>query len=222
MLPNDVVNLIIGVPAILACLQLTHRKQLIGLLFWPGALFYVTYNSFATIMAMPSVLLFMLHLGLVVLSAATLVMFLQRINMPAVQQKLAGSVSERLAGMILVFFGTAFFFLALSIFIGKDSSMPKIATAAADLVIAPVWVIAGVQLFRRRPSGYALGGGMLFHAAALFIGLLFYFILQPLVTGMPFPLNDFIAILPMALMCFLPFGLFVRGVLRLAGKEDKG
>ncbi len=55
---------------------------------------------------------------------------------------------------------------------------------------------------------------MLFHAATLFIGLLIYFFLQPLVAAVPFPLEDFIAIVPMALLCFVPFGLFMRGVLR--------
>ena len=38
MLSNDVVNLVIGVPAILACMLFHRREKLTGLLFWPGAL----------------------------------------------------------------------------------------------------------------------------------------------------------------------------------------
>ena len=214
MLSNDVVNLVIGVPAIVACLLLTCRKQLIGLLFWPGALFYVTYNSLAATVAFPSWPLFITHLALTVLSVIALVLLLPRIDMPAVKKRLAGKVPERFAGAALTLFGVAFFFLALSILFGVETGRSEIATAAADLVIAPVWVIASIYLLRRKPLGYALGGGMLFHAATLFIGLMIYFFLQPVIAGVPFPLEDFIAIIPMALLCFVPFGLFVRGTIR--------
>jgi len=46
----------------------------------------------------------------------------------------------------------------------------------------------------------------------LFVGLLAFFILQPFVAGVPFPLEDFIVILVMGLVVFVPFGLFLRGV----------
>jgi hypothetical protein len=44
---NDVVNLAIGVPILLGSMWLARRGRLIGLLFWPGALFYVLYNYIA-------------------------------------------------------------------------------------------------------------------------------------------------------------------------------
>ena len=215
MLSNDVINLLIGVPVIVACLLLNRREQLIGLLFWPGALLYVTYNSLAAAVAFPSLLLFIAHLALTTLSVAALVLLLPRINMTAVKQRLAGSVPERFAGATLALFGVAFFALALSIFFNDQASPNELATAAADLVIAPFWAISGIHLLRRKPLGYALGAGMLFHAATLFIGLLIYFFLQPIVAGVPFPLEDFIVIVPMALLCFVPFGLFVRGAIRI-------
>jgi hypothetical protein len=214
MLTNDVVNLLIGVPAIVFSLLLSRRKRLLGLLFWPGALLYVTYNSLAAVVAFPSLLLFIFHLALTALSIVALILLLPRINMPVVKKRLTGSVPERFAGATLALFGVAFFALALSIFFGGEAGRSEIATATADLVIAPAWAICGIQLLRRKPLGYSLGAGMLFHAATLFVGLLIYFFLQPLVAGVPFPLEDFIAIIPMALLCFVPFGLFVRGIIK--------
>ena len=38
-LANDLVNLLIGLPILLGSLELAKRGKLIGLLFWPGALF---------------------------------------------------------------------------------------------------------------------------------------------------------------------------------------
>jgi hypothetical protein len=52
----------------------------------------------------------------------------------------------------------------------------------------------------------------------LFVGLLIFFILQPFVTGAPFPLVDFVVILVMGLVVFIPFGLFWRGLI-MAGKD---
>jgi hypothetical protein len=41
---SDVVLLIIGLPILLGSLWLTRRGELVGLLLWPGALFFVLYN----------------------------------------------------------------------------------------------------------------------------------------------------------------------------------
>ena len=47
----------------------------------------------------------------------------------------------------------------------------------------------------------------------LFVGLLVFFILQPFLTAMPFPAQDFVVIFVMGLVCFIPLALFIRGIL---------
>jgi hypothetical protein len=69
-----------------------------------------------------------------------------------------------------------------------------------------------VQLWRRQPLGYVTGAGLLFQASMLFIGLLAFFILQPVLTAAPFALTDTIVIALMSLIILIPFGLFLRGV----------
>ena len=43
--PNDVVNLVVGLPILLGSMWLTRRGALAGLLLWPGCLLYVLYKS---------------------------------------------------------------------------------------------------------------------------------------------------------------------------------
>ena len=67
-LPTDLVNLLIGLPILLGSMWLARRGRLIGLLLWPGALFYVLYNYLVYVFAMPLNVAFLLHLTLVTLS----------------------------------------------------------------------------------------------------------------------------------------------------------
>ena len=69
---NDVVNLFIGLPILLGSMALAQRSQLIGLLFWPGALFYTFYNYAVYTFAMPFTWQFVPYLMLVVLSVYTI------------------------------------------------------------------------------------------------------------------------------------------------------
>ena len=91
-MPNDVVNLFIGAPILLGSMWLARRGQLIGLLFWPGALFYVLYNYIAYVFGMPSSVLFLLYLAMVTLSAYTLIGLVAGIDGTAVRQTVPCSV----------------------------------------------------------------------------------------------------------------------------------
>ena len=44
---NDLVNLLLGLPILIGSMALSKRGKLIGLLFWPGALLYILYNTLA-------------------------------------------------------------------------------------------------------------------------------------------------------------------------------
>jgi hypothetical protein len=215
---NDVVNLFIGLPILLGSMWLARRGRLIGLLLWPGALFYVIYNSIAYAVALSFNLMFLLHLVLVFLSVYTIIGLLSNMDSVVIEQRLKGAVPERFAGGVLIGYGGLFFVRAVgqiaSALASKVSFVgTELAVLIADLVITPAWIIGGVFLWRRQAFGYIIGTGLLFQASMLFIGLLVFFLLQPLLAGVTFPVSDFIVIFVMGLICFVPFGLFVRGVL---------
>jgi hypothetical protein len=215
---TDMVNLFIVLPVLLGSMSLARRGKLIGLLFWPGALFIVTYHYLAYAVSLTSLWQFVFYLVLVLLSAYTIYILLSSVDSLSMQAQLAGKVPERFAGGVLAGFGILFFFwrgsLAVQSLIGSALlSKPELATAITDALLAPAWVIVGVSLWRKQAFGYVAGAGLLFQFSMLFIGLFVYFALQPALAGVPFPVDDFVAVFTMSLVCFIPFGLFLRGVL---------
>jgi membrane protein implicated in regulation of membrane protease activity len=215
---NDVVNLFIGLPILLGSMWLTRRGRLVGLLFWPGALFYVTYNYIAYAVAVSFTLQFVAYLVLVLLSVYVMFRLLSSMDTTVIQQKLLGAVPERFAGGVLVGLSSLFFLRAVGQVVnaltGQSAlSEPELGVLVADLLIMPACVVGGVLLWRQQAFGYVTGVGLLFQASMLFIGLLVFFILQPFLTASPFPVDDFVVVFVMGLVCFVPFGLSVRGVL---------
>ena len=215
--PNDVATLLVGLPILLGSMWLARRGRLMGLLLWPGALFYVLYNYLVYVLAMPFGAAFLLHVVLLLLSAYTLIALLASIDGSAVQQRLAGSVPERVAGGILAGLGLLFALRAAAVMIGTLASQAamvdtEVALNVTDMTIGPALVIGGVSLWRRRGFGYLTGLGLLFQTSMLFIGLIIVLLVQPFLTEAPFALVDVIVVSIMGLISFVPFALFVRGV----------
>ena len=216
-LANDIANLLIGLPMLLGSMWLTRRDKLIGLLFWPGALFFVLYNYLVYVIAMPLNAVFLLYLGSVVLSLYSLIGLVASIDGKAVQGRLASAVPERLAGGVLAGLGLLFFLLVIGTIINALISQSPItktelALHTADFLISPAWVICGLLLWQRKALGYVAGLGVLFQASMLFIGLIIVLLIQPFLTTAPFVLVDVVVVFIMGLVCFIPFALFIRGV----------
>jgi hypothetical protein len=119
-LANDVVNLFIGLPILLLSMGLAGRGKVVGLLFWPGALFYGLYNYLAYLFGMPFNGMFPFYLAIVTLSIYTTIGLVAGIDGQALKNRLAGRVPEKLAGGVLTAFGILFmlFFLATMLFMG--------------------------------------------------------------------------------------------------------
>jgi hypothetical protein len=224
-LPNDAINLLLGLPILLVCMWLTKRGKLIGLLCWPGALLYTFYNYIAYIIGMPFGWVSLVFIALVMLCSYLIILLVRNIKWSIVQTSLMGKVSEKFSGGVLVFFGAGFFFLALGVITGANTNqatipMTDVGVAVADIVLSTLLFVGGIFLFRRKPLGYVSGMGLLFAASALFIGVVLVVLLQPVLTDAPFVLEDVVVLSGMALVCFIPTGLFMRGV--LLGSEKPG
>ncbi len=221
-LTNDLVNLVVGLPILLGSIWLTRRGKLVGLLLWPGALLYDLYNYIANISGTPFGFFTFAYLAIVLLCAYVVYDLLRKIDNRPVSEQLNGAVSEKLAGWVLVLFGVAFIFRAISMFAearaGQTTLLAgEIGTLVADLVLSTVWIAGGVLLLRRRPLGYASGLGLLFAGSMLFIGLILILLVQPVLMDVPFVLTDVIVVFIMGLICFIPFVLFMRGVVSGSG-----
>lgn len=210
---NDLVNLLLGVPIILGSLWLTQRRKLVGLLFWPGALFFVVYNAIAYTFALPPGWPFLLYLLLLALAVYTLIGLVASIDSGTVRARLAGRVPARLAGGVLVGLGVLFLLRGIGLIAGGgELARTDVAVLVADFLTIPAWIVGGALLWRRQALGYVAGAGLLFQASMLFIGLIVFLLLQPALTGAPFALADVAVIAIFGLVCFVPFALFTRGL----------
>ncbi len=223
--PNDAATLLVGVPLLVGSMWLAWRGWLLGLLAWPGALLYMLYNFLAYALAMPVGLPILVHLSLVSASLYATLGLLSGIDARAVQRRLVGAVSERLAGVVLIALGLLFLASvlgAITAAVVSQTAIPEIELAVhtADFLIAPAWVIAGTLLVRRSAIGYVAGLGLLIQGSMLFVALAVLILLQPGLTGVPLMLGDLAVVLAMGLVCFVPTGLFVRGVLRESTRES--
>lgn len=217
-LPNDVVNLIIGLPALLGSMALSRRGRLLGLLLWPGTLLYVVYNAIAYAFALPLSVGLLLWFMLLTVSAYVTIGLVTIIDGKVVQRRLRGAVPERIAGIVLVSLGTAFFLRVIGVMaqaLVGSTTLPDsdLAVLSSDLLTAPAWVAGGALLWRREATGYVTGAGLLFLISTLFVGLIAFMLLQPIVTDASLRLADIAVVFVMGLACFIPTGLFLRGVM---------
>ena len=212
--PNDLVNLVIGLPVLLVSMALARRGKLAGLLCWPGALFFVLYNYLIYTLAMPFNGIYLVYLALDGLSLWATIVLIYRIMDSNLQQKLAGFVPVKFPAIVLIGLGLVYFFRAISLIIpalsnGAGHISPDLATSISDLLVMPFWATSGILLWLKKPFGYASGLGLLYQGSMLFIALLVYFVLQPFLTAAPFALSDFIVILIMGLVCFIRLVYFL-------------
>ena len=223
---NDVVNLFIGVPILLGSMWLAWRGKWFGLLCWPGALFFAFYNYLAYIFALPFDWRFPIHLVLTVLGGYTLAGLMATMDGDAIKQKLEGRVHEKLAGGVLAGFGILFLLRSLGVmgvalYSGNPLANADLAVNIADISISPALAIGGLLLWRRKAFGYSAGLGLLFQASMLFIALIAFFILQPMLTTDTFKAIDTLLIFIMGLICFVPFFLFSRGAWKNNNKGER-
>lgn len=218
-LTNDLVNILIGLPFFLFSLVMIKRDKLLGTLLLPGALIYVIYNYFAYLLGKPYHWSAAGYLLLMLISGYGLILLLRSIDHHQIKARLEGRVADKISGWVLVFFGLAFIALALSEIIPGilDGSIPPLgekAVSAADILVSIGWVIGGILLLGRNGLGYTMGLGLLLAASSLFIGLILFFFIAPLLTARPFDWIEVLTVFIMGMISFVPTALFCRGVIR--------
>lgn len=225
-LSNDVVNLVIGLPALIIALWLTRRGKFLGLMIWSGALFYITYNFLAGAIATAFLPIFWVHLALVVLSLLVIIKLFASLDFATIKTTLHGRVKPGFYAIVLLLLGALFFLRSLLEVIGSlngsgMASSPELAVAIADLFITTFWMVGAIALLRKSGFGYASVAGLLFQASMLFIGLLVFFILQPAIAGVPFPVEDFVVIFSMSLVCIIPTILYLVNINKAFHTKNK-
>ena len=215
--PSDVFNLVVGLPILLGSMWLARRGKLIGLLCWPGALFYVLYIYVPYVIGVPFNVLFLPYLVLVALSAYTLIGLVASIDGEVVRQRLTGFVPARTSGGILVGLAILVIVRQTAVIVTALASQTpvdavEISSWIADFTVAvPVLLVGGIQLWQRKALGYVAGAGLLLGYGVLALSVIPFFVLQARYTASPIDVAGIVVVLVMAALCFIPFSFFVRG-----------
>jgi len=215
-LTNDLINLVLGLPILFGSMWLGRRGKLVGLLCWPGALLYILYNYLAYLFGMPLSWLTSVYLVLVLLSTYSFFDILRSIDHTSMQRRISGVVPVKTSGWFLIVFGVLFIFRAIGM-ISQAGNLPsyEIGTLIADVVISVLWVACGILLLQRKPFGYVSGLGLLFVASELFIALILFLFLQPVLVSSPIAWTDVVVVSIMGVVCSVPTWLFARGVISI-------
>jgi hypothetical protein len=214
---QDALNIIVGLPVLLGSMWLARRGSLIGLLLWPGALFYVLYDYGYYVLGAPFNWFFLAYIGLMTVSAYAAVVVIANTDGVAVRDRLVRTVPRRLTGGVLV--GLAVLFtglwsaLTMSALASGSPADPIVRTVVTmDLTVQlPALFAGGVLLWRRAPLGYVVAAGLLLQAATYLIGLSAITVLQEVLTQVPF---DAVAVVPGIVVGVVSLALlasFVRG-----------
>ena len=212
LVANDAFNLVVGLPLLLVPMWLARRGKLIGLLCWPGALFYVLYVYLAYVIAVPFGVLFLPHLFLATISAYSLIALVASIDGEAVRQRLVGTLPARTTGGILLALAVLIILRQLALIVtalvSRSSPSPaELAQWVDDFAVAcPALIVVGAEVWRHKALGYVGGAGLLLAYVALALSLL-----PTMLITSPVDVGGIIVVAIMAALCAAPFAFFVRG-----------
>lgn len=214
---QDALNLVVGLPILAGSMWLARRGALIGLLLWPGALFYVLYDYGYYVLGAPFNAFFLIYIALMTLSAYAMIGVVVSIDAAVVHARLAEAVPARLVGGFIAALAVLFTALWSAISVSTFASgaqlelVPRVVTIMDLTIQLPALFVGGVLLMRRHALGYVVAAGLLLQAAAYLIGLSVLTVLTETLTGVPF---DVVAVAPglvIGAIALVFVGMFVRG-----------
>jgi hypothetical protein len=162
---GDAANLVL-VPILVGSMWLARRGSMIGLLLWPGALFYALYAYAIYLVGAPFTVLDFAYVALVVLTASTLIGVVASIDGEEVRHRLAGAPVRSIGGALVA--------IALLAYAGLTATaVSMLASPASGTEMRPQWVLdcalgtpvlllGGALLWRRLSLGYVAAPGLLF------------------------------------------------------------
>jgi hypothetical protein len=218
LLVQDVFNLVVGLPILVGALWLARRGSLIGLLLWPGALFYLAYIYLHYLVGAPFSASFLGYVAIAALSAYTTIGLVASIDGDTVRLRLAGAVPPRLVGGFL---------MGLALLTVSQDAGGAVATALAggapidplargvwiaDLTLGvPAMLIVGGLLWRRVSLGYVAAAGLLLSFGMTSVVIAAMLALQPVLTGAPIDGATVMGLLIFGAVPLTPLLLFARG-----------
>jgi hypothetical protein len=177
---QDLVTLVVALPALGVALIATRRGSARGALAWIGLLGYICYTYIGAAFAYDFGPFFLIYVALFSLSVFALVAAVSGIDSRAIQQRFDAATPRRAVAAFL----TLMAFLLTALWLGRiipnltanpvpETIEPFKYVFSLDLgLIVPLMLLGAVWLWRRNPWGPVLAGSMLIKAATMGLALL--------------------------------------------------
>jgi len=217
---TDALNLVVGLPILLGSMWFARRGSLIGLLIWPGALFYILYVYTFYILGVPFNILFLPYIALVTLSVYTIIGLVASIDGEEVRQRLSGKVPVRTTGgmfiiIAILFMAVDMFLIVTAIVSRAPVSSTSYASWVTDFTIQlPALLLVGILLWRHEALGYVAAPGLLFQGGVLNAGFAIVLVLQAIFTASPINVPFVALVFVIGAISFIFLAFFVRGAAR--------
>jgi hypothetical protein len=213
---TDALNLVAGLPLLLGSMWLARRGSLIGLLCWPGALFYILYIYMFYVLEVPFNVLFLPYVILVTLSVYTMIGLIASIDGEAVR-RLSGHLPARVIGAALILIALLFTIVDTVLIGTALASRASVDTTThvswiVDFTIElPALLLAGILLWRREALGYVAAPGLLLQGGVLNAGFALVLVFQALFGAAPINVPFAAVVFVIGALSFVLLAVFVRG-----------
>lgn len=213
---TDALTLFVGLPILLGSMWFARRGSLIGLLCWPGGLFYILYVYAFYVLEVPFNWLFLPYVVLVAMSMYTTIGLVASIDGEAVRRRLNSGVPVRTIGAIFILIAVLFIIVdAGSIITSLASHSPVDTTTrvswVADFTIQlPAELVIGILMWRREAFSYVAAPGLLLQAGVLNAGFAIVQVLQARFAGAPINMTFDGLVFGIGAISIIFLGFFVR------------
>lgn len=214
-LPNDYINLFWGIPVLIVSVILSLRHNSIGHIGWAGSLLFILYNEIAYFFAVRNTYSVVMNAAIVLLSTAAIALLLASLDYEKLQSARLPIRHPKAYGVVLIIMGLVFVARAVMNISNMATGnvvlpLSDIGVNIADLILCTLWIISGILVFGKLTTGYSIGFISYFHGSMLFIALMIFLVIQPVLCRTEFVMADFIVIMTMSLTFLVPFLLLIR------------
>ena len=215
-LATDWMNLLIIIPLFIISLLLVSKDNNIGLLLWPGILFYLVFIYLFYSIAISFQWISLLYLTITPLCGYTSIGIIGKMDSDKAYNFLTNRLPSSLTGGLLLLFGLFFLALDLVNIIGylSNSSPLEIDQYTAwivDFTVGiPLLLIGGFLLIQKKNLGYVLSLGLLLYIILLDFGVSVLYIFKWFFNEPDFDPGALIIFSVITLICFSPIYLFYK------------
>ncbi len=214
-IPNDIINLFLGVPLMVFFALRTLQKRRIAFSTLAALLLFVLYNEIAYLVAVRNPFSIVLNALIAISAVVALVLLLGQ--MKAVGSGETNTLFRHTGGYAAVLITMGAIFIArsvmdmLSMSNGEtEMKLSNFGVDISDLLLCAVWIISGIMLIRKTNAGQFMGLISLLNGAILFLALLLFLVLQPLIFSAPFSAADILVIFLMSLVFLIPCAIVLK------------